>query len=345
MSKLDQALGDATLREARAEQSGRKLVVMVPCLDEERTVADVVARVPRTIHGIGTVEVLVIDDGSTDSTAERAAEAGARVLQHPHNLGLGLAFRSGVRQALSSGADLAVNIDGDGQFDPADIARLIEPILSGEAEMATASRFLDRGMTPRMPTLKRWGNSWVAWIVWFITFKRFRDVSCGFRAFSREALLRLNLFGTFTYTQETFLDLLFKGLSIVEIPVRVRGAREFGTSRIASSIPRYALRSFKIMFHAAISHRPFRFFATLATAFLALGFGLLGFLSAHYLRTGAFSPHIWSGFAGGSFAFLGFMTLVIGFIGDILVRMRLNQEEILYYAKRSAYRREPGRVI
>jgi len=343
VSKLDETLGDATLREARAEPAGRKLMVMIPCLDEERTVAGIVAAVPRTIEGINAIEVLVVDDGSTDSTAERAAEAGARVLQHPHNLGLGLAFRSGVQQALAAGADLAVNIDGDGQFDPADIPRLIEPILSGEAEMVTASRFSDPGLTPVMTPLKRWGNSWVAWIVWLITFERFRDVSCGFRAFSGEALLRMNLFGTFTYTQETFLDLLFKGLSIVEIPVRVRGTREYGTSRISSNLPRYALRSLRIMFQAAIGYRPFRFFATLATAFLALGFGLLGFLTVHYLKTGAFSPHIWSGFVGGSFAFLGCMTLVIGFIGDILVRLRLNQEELLYHAKRNAYRRASAR--
>jgi glycosyltransferase involved in cell wall biosynthesis len=344
MRKPDEALDDAILPATRSVPAGRKLVVVVPCLDEERTVAGIVAGVPRTIDGIDEVEVLVVDDGSTDSTAERAAEAGARVRRHPHNVGLGLAFRSGVEQALAAGADLAVNIDGDGQFDPADIPRLIEPILSGEAEMVTASRFVDPGLTPKMPVLKRWGNSWVAWIVWLITFERFHDVSCGFRAFSGEALLRMNLFGTFTYTQETFLDLLFKGLSIVEIPVRVRGTREFGTSRIASSIPRYALRSFRIMFQAAIGYRPFRFFATLAAAFLALGFGLLGFLTVHYLRTGAFSPHIWSGFVGGSLAFLGCMTLVIGFIGDILVRMRLNQEELLYHAKRNAYRRASARV-
>jgi glycosyltransferase involved in cell wall biosynthesis len=319
-------------------RAGRKLVVILPCLDEERSVAAVVAGVPREIDGIDEVEVLVVDDGSTDATARRAEEAGATVVRHPRNLGLGTAFRTGVRRALASGADLAVNIDGDGQFDPTHIPLLIAPILSGSAQMATASRFLDRTLIPRMPRLKRWGNSWVAWIVWLITLERFRDVSCGFRAFSREALLRLNLFGTFTYTQETFIDLLFKGLAIEEIPVRVRGTREFGESRIASSIPRYALRSLKIMFRAALGYRPLRFFATLAALFLALGVGLLGFLGLHYTRTGAFSPHIWAGFVGGSFAFLGCMTLVIGFVGDILVRMRLNQEELLYHARRQAYR-------
>lgn len=313
---------------------GLKLVVMVPCLDEENTVAEVVGGVPRSLPGVGAVEVVVLDDGSTDATAERARAAGARVVSHRTTLGLGRTFRDGVRQALALGADLVVNIDGDGQFNPADIALLVEPIVAGEAHMVTASRFLRRDYMPRMPAIKRWGNRWVARIVWLLSGARYRDVSCGFRAFSREALLRMNLFGSFTYTQETFLDLIFKGLEIVELPVRIEGVRRFGTSRVASSIPRYAFRSLQIMLRAFISYRPFSFFAILAGLFLALGLSLLGFLLAHYLQNGQFTPHIWAGFVGGSFCFLGLTTLITGFIGDMLVRIRMNQENILYELKR-----------
>ena len=317
-----------------------KLVVLVPCLDEEKTVGEVVSAVPRELPGVASVEVLVMDDGSTDETADRAREAGAEVVSHRTNLGLGRTFRDGVKQALARGADLVVNIDGDGQFNPADVATLVAPIVAGEAHMATASRFLDRDLVPRMPAIKRWGNRWVARIVWLLSGRRFRDVSCGFRAFSREALLRMNLFGSFTYTQETFLDLIFKGLEIVELPVKVEGVRRFGTSRVASSIPRYAFRSLQIMLRAFISYRPFSFFAILAGLFLAVGFSLLGFLLAHYLDSGAFSPHIWAGFVGGSFCFLGTSTLVIALVGDMLVRQRLNQEEVLYFLKRELYRRD-----
>jgi glycosyltransferase involved in cell wall biosynthesis len=317
-----------------------RLVVLVPCLDEEQTVGEVIRAVPDQLPGVGSVEVLVMDDGSTDATAERARAAGARVISHRVNLGLGRTFRDGIQQALSMGADLVVNIDGDGQFDPADIAILVEPIVAGQAHMVTASRFLQPDLVPRMPAIKRWGNRWVARIVWLLSGRRFRDVSCGFRAFSREALLRMNLFGSFTYTQETFLDLIFKGLEIVELPVRVEGVRRFGSSRIASSIPRYAFRSLQIMLRAFISYRPFSFFAILAGLFLALGFSLLGFLLAHYLDSGAFSPHIWAGFVGGSFCFLGTSTLIIALVGDMLVRQRLNQEEVLYFLKREMYR--PG---
>jgi len=316
-----------------ARAPGRRLVVTVPCLDEASTVARVVAAVPRQIEGVASVTVLVVDDGSRDETVAEARRAGAMVHSHRDNLGLGEAFQTGVRIALALGADVVVNMDGDGQFDPADIPQIAGPVLRGEAEMATGSRFLRPELVPAMPRIKRWGNRWVAWVVQILTGKRFRDVSCGFRALSREALLRVNLFGSFTYTQEMFLDLVFKKLTIVEVPVKVRGTREFGTSRVASSIPRYAWRSLKIMLRAFISYRPFVFFSTLACAFLLLGVPLLAFLLWHYLRTGAFSPHIWAGFVGGSFCFLGISTLVTGVIGDMLVRIRLNQEDVLYRLK------------
>jgi len=331
----------ASNREAELEPraSARKLAVLVPCLDEENTVAEVVTGVPRDIPGIETVEVVVIDDGSLDATAERARLAGALVVRHHENLGLGTTFRDGVETALALGADVVVNIDGDGQFDPADISKLVQPILTGEAHMVTASRFLDRKLVPKMPWIKRWGNRWVARAVRLLTGKRFTDVSCGFRAFSREALLQMNLFGGFTYTQETFLDLVFKDLRIREVALAVRGEREFGRSKIASNLPRYAFRSLQIMLRAFISYRPFRFFATLAVGFLAVGLSLLGFLLHHYLTTGTFSPHIWAGFVGGSFGFLGLLTLVIGLVGDMLVRIRMNQERMLYHMRRIKHRR------
>lgn len=322
---------------APAPAGGAKLVVSIPCLNEEQTVARVVQAVPRTLPGVRDVEIVVIDDGSTDSTVERARGAGAAVVSHGVNLGLGRAFRAAVRQALARRADVLVNIDGDGQFDPADIAGLVAPILSGDAHMVTASRFADPALVPRMPAIKKWGNHRVAGIVRTLTGKRFHDVSCGFRAFSRQALLKMNLFGTFTYTQETFLDLVFKELAIREVPVEVRGTREFGTSRIASSLPRYAVRSLQIMLRAFIGYRPFTLFATLAVCFAVPGVALLAFLGWHYLQTGAFSPHIWAGFVGGSLCFTGILTLVIGLIGDMLVRVRLNQEKILYFLKRSRY--------
>ena len=314
----------------RQQEENLSLLVVIPCLNEEATVEGVIAGIPAELPGIAHREVLVVDDGSTDRTGALAKAAGAIVLRHEKNLGLGSSFREAVEVALTRGVDILVNIDGDGQFDPSHIPILLEPIVDQRAEMVTASRFLDAELLPRMPAIKRWGNRWVAKIVSLLTGRRYQDVSCGFRAFSRKALLQMNLFGTFTYTQESFLDLAFKGLRILEVPVRVRGTREFGQSRIASNLPRYAYRALRIMLRSFISYRPLRFFASLAVIFAAIGLSLLGFLGMHYFRTGAFSPHLWSGFIGGSFSFLAILTLIIGLLGDMLVRIRMNQEMILY---------------
>jgi glycosyltransferase involved in cell wall biosynthesis len=309
------------------------LLVAIPCLNEEQTIARVINDIPREIQGIGKIEVLVIDDGSTDQTALQAQKKGAQVKKHQTTRGLGITFREAVEVALLKDADVLVHIDGDGQFDSKDIPQLVGPVVAKHAHMVTASRFADRKLVPTMPAVKRWGNQWIARIVWLLTGQRFHDVSCGFRAFSREALLRMNLFGSFTYTQEAFLDLTFKNLSILEVPVKVRGTREFGTSRMAASIPRYALRSLQIMLRAFISYRPFTLFCFLGSLFLCVGLTFLSFLGWHYVQTGAFSPHIWAGFIGGSFGFMGISTLIIGLVGDMLVRIRMNQEHILYHLK------------
>ncbi|MEE4163655.1 MAG: glycosyltransferase family 2 protein [Woeseiaceae bacterium] len=323
------------MQTSRDVAAGLSVLVVIPCLNEENTVASVVAGVPAAIDGVEKIQILVMDDGSTDGTAERARAAGADVVSHASNQGLGATFQEAVGIAIERGADVMVHIDGDGQFDPADIPKLVNPLIAGHAHMVTASRFLDRSLIPEMPRVKLWGNHAVAWIVKLLTGKRFRDVSCGFRAFSRETLLRMNLFGSFTYTQESFIDLIFKDLAIIEVPVSVRGVREFGTSRIASSIPRYAIRSLKIMLRAFISYRPFRLFVSIAAVCFLAGFSLLGFLGWHYLQTSQFSPHIWAGFVGGSLCFLGVSTLVTGIIGDMLVRIRMNQETMLYNLKRA----------
>jgi glycosyltransferase involved in cell wall biosynthesis len=324
------------MRPTPRSEAGFSVLVVIPCLNEEKTVANVISSIPAGIDAVASVDVIVMDDGSTDATAERARAAGADVVSHKSNQGLGKTFREAVGIAIERGVDIMVHIDGDGQFAPADIPKLIEPLIAGDAHMVTASRFLDKSLIPEMPRVKLWGNHAVAWIVKLLTGERFRDVSCGFRAFSRETLLRMNLFGSFTYTQESFLDLIFKDLVILEVPVEVRGVREFGKSRIASSIPRYAVRSLKIMMRAFVAYRPFRLFAALAVACLTVGIGLLGFLGWHYLQTGKFSPHIWAGFVGGSFCFLGVSTLVTGIVGDMLVRIRMNQETMLYFLKRGS---------
>jgi glycosyltransferase involved in cell wall biosynthesis len=327
MSGMEAA--DVGVRSAPAGE-GLRLLVMIPALDEEDTVADVVRGVPNEIPGVGSVEVVVIDDGSSDDTAPRARAAGARVISHPVRRGVGAAFHTGIAAALESGADLIVNIDADGQFDPADIPALVEPVCSGRADFASASRFADPTLTPAMPVAKLWGNRLMSRLIGRLAGERFHDVSCGMRCYSRRAALQLHLLGRFTYTQEVFLNLAFKDLRIVEVPIRVRGEREFGESRVANNLWRYAARTTLIIFRSYRDYHPMRLFGGAAAALAIPGVGLGGFLVFHYLTTGMFSPHKWAGFVAAVLLSLALLLLQMGLIGDMLNRHRVYLEELLF---------------
>ncbi len=311
-----------------------KLVVIIPALNEEKTIGNVIGDIPEEISGINETDVIVVDDGSTDATCQVAEAAGATVISHPTNLGVGTALHTGIEAALKRGADIIVNIDGDGQFDPKTIPLLIRHILENQADFATASRFKNPEYIPEMPRIKKWGNRCIAWLISLLTGQKFHDVSCGYRAYSRDTALRLNLFGKFTYTQETFLDLAFRGLRIVEIPMQIRGQREFGKSRVASNLFRYAINSSKIILRAFRDYKPLRFFGFLAALSGIMGLGFLIFLFGHYVSAGQFTPHKWAGFVGASFIALAAIIWVVGLLGDMLDRIRVNQEEMLYYQRK-----------
>ncbi len=320
---------EAPVSLLRPETHGLRLLVCIPALDEERTVADVVRGVPRTIPGIATVDVLVIDDGSSDATGVRAAEAGARVLRHPATRGVGAAFHTALSEGIAAGADLVVSIDADGQLDPADIPALVAPVAEGRADFSSASRFADPALAPEMPAIKRLGNRALARLISHLAGQTFHDVSCGLRCYGRRALDQLHLFGRFTYTQEVFLNLAFKQLRIVEVPLRVRGVREHGESRVAGNLWRYAARAARIIFRCYRDHHPLRFFGATAAALALPGVALGGFLALHYAATGAFTPHKWAGFASAVLLGLALLNLHIGVVGDMLTRHRLYLEELL----------------
>ncbi len=327
----------------RRDAAARRLVVVIPALNEEKTVGQVVAGVPREITGVADVVILVIDDGSTDETAIRAREQGAEVIHHHTPRGVGSAFQTGLAYAIERGADIVLNIDGDGQFDPADIPKLIEPIVTGRADFATASRFKDPALVPVMPGLKKWGNRMMSRLISGLTGQKFYDVSCGMRCYNRRAALSLNLLGQFTYTQEVFLNLTYKKLRMVEVPIRVRGQREFGNSRVASNLIRYASRTSRIIFRCYRDYYPMRFFGTIAFTLLMLAAGFGGFLLWHYIATDALSPHKWAGFVSGALAIFAVLMFFAGMIGDMLNRHRIYLEELLY-RQRLADSAEPKSV-
>lgn len=175
-----------------------RLLVAIPCLNEAATISQVVRDVPRTIPGVMQVDIIVVDDGSTDLTSSEAKEAGALVLRHSRNLGVGKAFQTAVNYAVENKYDLMVNIDGDRQFNPQDIPKLVMPVISAQADMVTASRFINVELTPEMSKVKLVGNHMMSYLISQLVRQNFHDVSCGFRCYSREALLQLNLHGAFT---------------------------------------------------------------------------------------------------------------------------------------------------
>ena len=195
----------------------KKGLIALPALDEEASIREVLRRLPRALAGAGPVSRLVVDDGSADRTAAIAAEERVRVVRHARTLGVGQAFHTALKEALRRGADILVTVDADGQFDPDQIVDLIDPILTGRADFVTGTRFSTRTRPEGMPIIKYWGNRLVTAFLRYVTGQDLTDVSCGFRAYSRDALFHLNLFGKFTYTQETILDLSFKGLRLTEV--------------------------------------------------------------------------------------------------------------------------------
>ena len=325
-----------------------KLVVTIPALNEEATIASVIAGVPRRLPGVDEVEVIVVNDGSTDRTAEFAAEAGALVVSLHNRPGLGKVFGTGLERAMRRGADIIVNIDGDGQFDPADIGKLVHPILEGEADFVTCSRFADPDLWPEMPKVKFWGNRVVTNIInWVCGGTSFTDVSCGFRAFNREAAYRLTLFGRFTYTQECFIDLFSKGVRMAEVPLKVRGVREHGKSRVASSIFKYATNSLPIILRAMRDIQPLKFFGGIALLLFIPAMVLATFVTAYYIINGRTTPYTSLITMSGVAITLAFLLGVLALLADMLGRHRKISEELLYLARRKVYagKRPPRPVM
>jgi glycosyltransferase involved in cell wall biosynthesis len=237
----------------------------MPALNEEEGIVDVINSIPKKFEGIDKVDVLVVDDGCTDQTALRAKEAGALVVSHLGNKGVGLAFRTAVEFATDNNYDILVSIDADRQFNSEEIEKVIEPILKGN-DMVTGNRF-ENGIPENMSKTKYWGNEMMSKLISLITGRKFRDVSCGFRAYGRRALESLNLYGQFTYTQESILDLSFKGFEILEVPVFVRYFPN-RKSRVAGNVLRYAFKTSYIIMSFLVIYKPILILSSLLLLFV-----------------------------------------------------------------------------
>ena len=317
-----------------------KLIILIPAYNEEKTISNVIKKLPRKILGVEEIKILVIDDGSIDKTADIARSLGAFVESHKNNQGVGTAFTTGITKSLEMGADIMVNIDADGQFSPGEIPTLISPIINNETDFVVGDRFVDKHgklqKPENMSEIKFWGNKRMSELISMLTDKKYNDVSCGFRAYSKEALLQLNLTGKFTYTQETFIDLSSKGLSIKTVPVSVKYFPD-RNSRVANSILKYMIKTSKIIFRAYRDYKPLRFFGWMGLVNFVLGLVLGLVMLLIYIRIGKFTPYKFIGFGGIYFVSLGILFWVVGLLADMFVKVRKTQEKILYFEKKRRY--------
>jgi len=247
-----------------------KLVVLIPAFNEEKNIQNVIQSIPRKILGIDEVKVLVVNDGSTDRTIDMATNGGAdRIVSHKIKSGVGAAFMTGIRNAIVMNADIVVAVDGDSQFDSQQIHELIAPILNNQADVVIGSRF-QRGKPKNIPRIKYFGNKIFTRIVSSLVQQKFTDTQTGFRAYSKNALLNISVVNDFTYTQEVLIDLKFKGMQIVEVPVSVN-YDDKRKSRVVKNIFNYTSRVLAILARTLVFHRPLFSFSMLAGIFCGGG--------------------------------------------------------------------------
>ncbi len=300
-----------------------KLIIQIPCYNEEKTLGVTLAGLPREIPGVDRIECLVIDDGSTDRTAEVARAHGAdHIIHHPKNLGLARAFASGLEACLDRGADIIVNIDADNQYCADCIPDLICAILENRAEIVIGARPIDeiQDFTKTKKVLQKLGS----WVVRLASGTDIPDATSGFRAFSREAAMRTRVYSRYTYTLETIIQAGQRGMNVTSVPIRTN--RTMRPSRLIGSIPSYILKSVLIILRIFVVYRPFRFFFTIGLLIFACGTAL-GIRFLWYLFTIGGQGHIQSLILASIMIGIGFQTIVVAFIADMLsVNRRLSED-------------------
>jgi glycosyltransferase involved in cell wall biosynthesis len=303
-----------------------KLIVQIPCLNEEETLPRTLRDIPRKIPGIDKVEILVIDDGSTDRTVEIARKHGAdHIVRLTNNKGLAEAFMTGLNTALQLGADIIVNTDGDNQYRGSDIPKLIQPILEGKADIVIGDRQIDK--IKHFSWIKKKLQKLGSWVVRQVSNTDIPDATSGFRAFSREAALQINVISRFTYTLETIIQAGKKNLAITSVPVETN--EKLRESRLFSSIPKYIQRSIATIFRIYSVYEPLKIFVILGSVIFAAGLAIsLRFL--YFFFTGQGAGHIQSLILAAVLFIMGFQTIVMGLMADLIGANRRLLESALY---------------
>jgi len=305
-----------------------KLVVLIPAYNEEDNIEKAVLSITRKIMGIDKVEILVVNDGSSDKTIDMAMNGGAdRVVSHKRNSGVGAAFMTGVRNAIQMNADIVVAVDADSQFDSGQIPELIIPILNQQADVVIGSRFQNK-KPANIPRIKYVGNKIFSKLVSWVVGQKFTDTQTGFRAYSKEALLNISVINDFTYTQEALIDLKFKRMRIVEVPVSV-SYDDKRKSRVVKSIFGYSSRALSIIFRTLIFHRPVFSFGVLGAILSGGGiFAKLLTISAILEVNASLST---------GFIILGAVSVMMGMFASVVFkRQAFAEKDLRHYLENSA---------
>jgi glycosyltransferase involved in cell wall biosynthesis len=299
-----------------------KLIIQIPCFNEEKTLSIALRDLPRQVPGVDSVEFLVIDDGSTDATVDVARGCGVdHVVGFSANQGLAKAFMLGIRSCLERGADIIVNTDADNQYCAADIPKLIEPILQRRADLVIGARPI--ADIAHFSFVKKLLQRFGSWVVRRVSETDVADAPSGFRAISRHAALSLNVFNGYTYTLETIIQAGQHGMSVVSVPIRVNG--ELRPSRLVRSIPNYVKRSILTIFRIFVVYQPLKFFMTVGLVPFGIGLALgCRFLVYFLLGEGG---HVQSLILAAVLLLIGVHTFLLAILADLLgVNRRLLEE-------------------
>lgn len=301
-----------------------KLIIQIPCYNEEKTLPVTYKEIPESIGGIDEIEILVIDDGSTDNTVETAKNLGIKhIVSHSKNLGLARAFDTGLKTSIKLGADIIVNLDADNQYKASDIEKLIQPVLNKEADIVIGARPIEkiRSFSPLKKLLQKTGS----YVMRKISGADVLDAPSGFRAFSKNAAIKINIFDNYTYTMETIIQAQYKGLTIKSVPIGVN--ENLRPSRLVKNNFDYIKRSIFTMLRFIIIYRPFRFFMKISLLLFFFGL-LLGLRFLYFYITESGEGHIQSLILCAILILVGVQSLFFAVIADLLAINRKLIEDV-----------------
>jgi len=312
----------------------KKLIIQIPCYNEEQTLPLALAALPREVTGFDIVEWLIIDDGCTDNTVKVALESGVdHIVRFRKNKGLAKGFMAGINECLKLGADVIINTDADNQYQAADIPKLVAPIIEGTADIVIGSRSIDNieHFSQMKKMLQKIGSK----VVRIVSKTAVKDVTSGFRAMNRDAAMQMNVFNEYTYTLETVIQAGQKNLAVISVPIEINECLR--PSRLMRSIPSYIRKSVATIIRIFVVYKSFRFFMGLGGIIFSLGL-FIGLKFLFFYLNGKGSGHIQSLILASVLLGGGFQVILVAFLSDLLSVNRRLLEDIQYRLKKIEYR-------